>query len=117
MNWIDSISRRSQAGSYKAFRPLFYRRHVRTTYTNGLSAEIGLYLGRSYVEDKEYEKAMRAYSDALEVALAINTNAPDKGRSQPPLPASFSFDSISRRSQAGSYKARRADGIFDWPVI
>lgn len=34
-------------------------------------AEIGLYLGRSYVEDKEYEKAMRAYSDALEVALAI----------------------------------------------
>ena len=33
-------------------------------------AEIGLYLGRSYVEDKEYEKAMRAYSDALEVALA-----------------------------------------------
>lgn len=34
-------------------------------------AEIGLYLGRSYVEDKEYEKAMRAYSDALKVALAI----------------------------------------------
>ena len=34
-------------------------------------AEIGLYLGRSYVEDKEYEKATRAYSDALEVALAI----------------------------------------------
>lgn len=34
-------------------------------------AEIGLYLGRSYVEDKKYEKAMRAYSDALEVALAI----------------------------------------------
>lgn len=34
-------------------------------------AEIGLYLGRSYVEDKEYEKAMRAYFDALEVALAI----------------------------------------------
>ena len=34
-------------------------------------AEIGLYLGRSYVGDKEYEKAMRAYSDALEVALAI----------------------------------------------
>ena len=34
-------------------------------------ARIGLYLGRSYVEDKEYEKAMRAYSDALEVALAI----------------------------------------------
>ncbi|MCE9073462.1 hypothetical protein [Parabacteroides distasonis] len=34
-------------------------------------AEIGLYLGRSYVEDKEYKKAMRAYSDALEVALAI----------------------------------------------
>ncbi|WP_297903711.1 hypothetical protein [uncultured Parabacteroides sp.] len=33
--------------------------------------EIGLYLGRSYVEDKEYEKAMKAYSDALEVALAI----------------------------------------------
>ena len=29
-------------------------------------AEIGLYLGRSYVEDKEYEKAMRAYSDAPE---------------------------------------------------
>ena len=36
-----------------------------------------------------------------------HTNAPDKGRSQPPLPASFSFDSISRRSQAGSYKASR----------
>lgn len=34
-------------------------------------AEIGLYLGRSYVEDKEYEKAMRAYSDALKVALVI----------------------------------------------
>ena len=34
-------------------------------------AEIGLYLGRSYVEDKEYEKAMRTYSDALKVALAI----------------------------------------------
>lgn len=34
-------------------------------------AEIGFYLGRSYLEDKEYEKAMLAYSDALEVALAI----------------------------------------------
>ena len=34
-------------------------------------AEIGLYLGRSYGEDKEYEKAMRTYSDALKVALAI----------------------------------------------
>lgn len=34
-------------------------------------AEIGLYLGRSYAEDKGYEKAMLAYSDALEVALAV----------------------------------------------
>ncbi len=34
-------------------------------------AEIGLYLGRSYVENKDYEQAMMAYSDALEVALAI----------------------------------------------
>lgn len=34
-------------------------------------AEIGLYLGRSFVEDKEYERAMLVYSDALEVALAI----------------------------------------------
>lgn len=36
-------------------------------------AEIGLYLGRSYVEDKQYEKAILAYSDALEVALAIKS--------------------------------------------
>lgn len=36
-------------------------------------AEIGLYLGRSFVEDKQYEKAILAYSDALEVALAIKS--------------------------------------------
>lgn len=34
-------------------------------------AETGLYLGRSYVENKEYEKAMQAYSDALQVSLEI----------------------------------------------
>lgn len=34
-------------------------------------ADLGLYLGRSYVDDHEYEKAMMIYSDALEVALAI----------------------------------------------
>lgn len=34
-------------------------------------AEAGLYLGRSYVENKEYEKAMQIYSDALQVALEI----------------------------------------------
>lgn len=32
-------------------------------------ARIGLYLGRSYVEDKEYEKAMRAYLAALKTAI------------------------------------------------
>lgn len=34
-------------------------------------AEAGLYLGRSYAEDKEYDKAMTAYVDALSVALSI----------------------------------------------
>lgn len=34
-------------------------------------AEAGLYLGRSLVENKEYEKAMLTYSDALLVALEI----------------------------------------------
>lgn len=46
-------------------------KHYQKKKTREEEAEIGLYLGRSYVEDKEYEKAMRAYSDALEVALAI----------------------------------------------
>lgn len=32
-------------------------------------AEIGFYLGRSYVEDKELEKAAETYLDALDVAL------------------------------------------------
>lgn len=32
-------------------------------------AKIGLYLGRSYVEDREYEKAMKVYLQALDVAL------------------------------------------------
>lgn len=31
-------------------------------------AQIGLFLGRSYVEDREYMKAMNAYAQALEVA-------------------------------------------------
>lgn len=31
-------------------------------------AQIGLYLGRSYVEDKEYAKAMQVYMDALNIA-------------------------------------------------
>lgn len=31
-------------------------------------AQIGLYLGRSYVEDREYMKAMDAYVQALDVA-------------------------------------------------
>ena len=34
-------------------------------------AESGLFLGRSYVEDKEYDKAMKTYVDALSVALEI----------------------------------------------
>lgn len=33
-------------------------------------AKIGLYLGRSYVEDNENEKAMKVYLQALDVALA-----------------------------------------------
>ena len=32
-------------------------------------AKIGLYLGRSYVEDKENEKAMKVYLQALDIAL------------------------------------------------
>ena len=32
-------------------------------------AEIGLYLGRSYVEDKDNELAMKAYLQALDIAL------------------------------------------------
>lgn len=32
-------------------------------------ARIGLYLGRSYVEDKEHEKAMKTYLQSLDIAL------------------------------------------------
>lgn len=32
-------------------------------------AQIGLYLGRSYVEDKMYDEAMRSYVNALDIAL------------------------------------------------
>lgn len=32
-------------------------------------AQIGLYLGRSYVEDKKYDEAMRRYVNALDIAL------------------------------------------------
>ena len=32
-------------------------------------AQIGLYLGRSYVEDKKYDEAMRCYVNALDIAL------------------------------------------------
>ena len=35
------------------------------------AAEAGLYLGRSYVMDKEYAHAMQTYTDALEIALDI----------------------------------------------
>lgn len=35
------------------------------------SAKIGLYLGRAYVNDKEYEKAMKAYSNALDIAIKV----------------------------------------------
>lgn len=35
------------------------------------SAKIGLYLGRAYVNDKEYEKAMEVYSNALDVAIKV----------------------------------------------
>lgn len=35
------------------------------------SAKIGLYLGRSYVNDKEYEKAMEAYDAALNIAIEV----------------------------------------------
>ncbi len=43
----------------------YYKKHG----TRKQQAEIGLYLGRSYVEDKEYEDAMKAYIPALEMAL------------------------------------------------
>lgn len=36
------------------------------------AAEAGLYLGRSYVVDKEYDQAMQTYTDALEIALEID---------------------------------------------
>lgn len=42
----------------------WYEKHG-TTYEQ---AQIGLFLGRSYVEDREYMKAMDAYTQALEVA-------------------------------------------------
>lgn len=35
-------------------------------------AEAALYLGRSYVEEKEYEKAMQTYLPALETALRVS---------------------------------------------
>lgn len=37
--------------------------------TPAQQAQIGLYLGRSYVEDKEYRAAMQAYMPALDIAL------------------------------------------------
>ena len=76
-------------------------------------AEIGLYLGRSYVEDKEYEKAMRAYSDALEVALAI------KNYNRAGYICSYMGDlyELDDRYVLAAKNIRRADGIFDWPVI
>ena len=43
----------------------YYKSHG----TKQEQAKIGLYLGRSYVEDKENEKAMKVYLQALDIAL------------------------------------------------
>lgn len=43
----------------------YYKSHE----TKQEQAKIGLYLGRSYVEDKENEKAMKVYLQALDIAL------------------------------------------------
>ena len=43
----------------------YYKSHG----TKQEQAKIGLYLGRSYVEDKENEKAMKVYLKALDIAL------------------------------------------------
>ena len=43
----------------------YYKAHG----TKQEQAKIGLYLGRSYVEDKENEKAMKVYLQALDIAL------------------------------------------------
>ena len=43
----------------------YYKSHG----TEREQAKIGLYLGRSYVEDREYEKAMKVYLQAFDVAL------------------------------------------------
>ena len=43
----------------------YYKSHG----TEQEQAKIGLYLGRSYVEDKENEKAMKVYLQALDIAL------------------------------------------------
>ena len=44
--------------------------YYETHGTKQEQAKIGLYLGRSYVEDKENEKAMKVYLQALDVALS-----------------------------------------------
>lgn len=65
---VDKAKEGDVPSVYQLSRALkYYEKHSDLSK----SAKIGFYLGRSYVNDKEYEKAMEAYDAALNMAIEV----------------------------------------------